>query len=253
MVVCDNDAIVKTFRITGLDGVFTIVPTLDEALNGDAVGAGRLALGSRVSTGFPSPGRAARLQPRPPGAAAGRHRPPAAARAGRRRADPALRGGRRGARAHRPARPRPAGRAARRDRRHRRPRASTSTAASARPRSGCARAGSGSPPPSAAARRCRRSRSSRSATSTSCATATTACRWPSRSGRDDIDAYVTEVTTRLKLGDDLRVSDLPLKDHERLFRERVPLTAEQRQRDLALGPVGLRRGWPRWSRPGASG
>ena len=39
VVVCNNDAIVKTFRITGLDGVFTIVGTLDEALNGDAVGA----------------------------------------------------------------------------------------------------------------------------------------------------------------------------------------------------------------------
>jgi anti-sigma B factor antagonist len=41
VVVCDNDAIVKTFRITGLDGVFTLVPSLDDALNGDAaVGAG---------------------------------------------------------------------------------------------------------------------------------------------------------------------------------------------------------------------
>jgi hypothetical protein len=49
-------------------------------------------------------------------------------------------------------------------------------------------------------------------------------------GRDDIDAYVTEVTTRLKLGADLRVSQLPLKDHERLFRERVPLDAERRAR-----------------------
>jgi anti-sigma B factor antagonist len=39
VIVCPNDAIVKTFRITGLDGVFTIVTTLDEALNGDAVGA----------------------------------------------------------------------------------------------------------------------------------------------------------------------------------------------------------------------
>ena len=37
--MCNNDAIVKTFRITGLDGVFTIVGTLDEAFNGDAVGA----------------------------------------------------------------------------------------------------------------------------------------------------------------------------------------------------------------------
>ena len=39
VIVCSNDAIVKTFRITGLDGVFTIVDRLDEALNGDAVGA----------------------------------------------------------------------------------------------------------------------------------------------------------------------------------------------------------------------
>jgi anti-sigma B factor antagonist len=39
VIVCSGDAILKTFRITGLDGVFTIVPTLDEAFNGDAVGA----------------------------------------------------------------------------------------------------------------------------------------------------------------------------------------------------------------------
>ncbi len=48
-------------------------------------------------------------------------------------------------------------------------------------------------------------------------------------GRDDIDAYVTEVQTRLRLGRDLRVSELPLKDHERLFRERVPLDSERRK------------------------
>jgi hypothetical protein len=48
--------------------------------------------------------------------------------------------------------------------------------------------------------------------------------------RTDIDAYVTEVMTRLKLGADLRVSELPLKDHERLFRERVPLDAGRRAR-----------------------
>jgi hypothetical protein len=35
--------------------------------------------------------------------------------------------------------------------------------------------------------------------------------------------------TRLTLGQDLRVSELPLKDHERLFRERVPLRPEQRR------------------------
>jgi anti-sigma B factor antagonist len=40
VVVCDNDAIVKTFRITGLDGVFTLVRSMDDALDGDAVSAG---------------------------------------------------------------------------------------------------------------------------------------------------------------------------------------------------------------------
>ena len=49
-------------------------------------------------------------------------------------------------------------------------------------------------------------------------------------GREDIDAYVTEVTTRVRLGDDTLVSELPLKDHERLFRERVRLPAEARRR-----------------------
>jgi hypothetical protein len=49
-------------------------------------------------------------------------------------------------------------------------------------------------------------------------------------GRNDIDAYVTEVATRVRLGEDTRVSDLPLKDHERLFRERVPLPPETRRR-----------------------
>ena len=55
-------------------------------------------------------------------------------------------------------------------------------------------------------------------------------------GRDDIDAYVTEVTTRIKLGEDTRVSDLPLKDHERLFRERVPLPADVRDRISVSDP-----------------
>jgi anti-sigma B factor antagonist len=39
-IVCSSDPILKTFRITGLDGVFTIVSSLEEALDGDAVGAG---------------------------------------------------------------------------------------------------------------------------------------------------------------------------------------------------------------------
>jgi hypothetical protein len=55
-------------------------------------------------------------------------------------------------------------------------------------------------------------------------------------GRMDIDAYVTEVTTRLQLGSDLRVSELPLKDHERLFRERVPLDAPRRARIALSDP-----------------
>jgi hypothetical protein len=49
-------------------------------------------------------------------------------------------------------------------------------------------------------------------------------------GRSDIDAYVTEVQTRVPLDSETRLSDLPLKDHERLFFERVPLPAEARSR-----------------------
>jgi anti-sigma B factor antagonist len=39
-IVCDSEAIVKTFRITGLDGVFTLVASIEDALDGDAVGTG---------------------------------------------------------------------------------------------------------------------------------------------------------------------------------------------------------------------
>ncbi len=49
-------------------------------------------------------------------------------------------------------------------------------------------------------------------------------------GRDDIDAYVTQVRTRIGTGDELRLADLPLKSHERLFSERVPLSPEQLER-----------------------
>jgi anti-sigma B factor antagonist len=38
VIVCDSDAILKTFRITGLDGVFTIVDSVKTAL-GDAEAA----------------------------------------------------------------------------------------------------------------------------------------------------------------------------------------------------------------------
>src|ERR687894_3208644 len=56
-VVCDNEAIVKTFRITGLDGVFTLVSSVDDALNGGAV----------CDTGGPaSPGPTRHRASRPP-------------------------------------------------------------------------------------------------------------------------------------------------------------------------------------------
>ncbi len=42
-------------------------------------------------------------------------------------------------------------------------------------------------------------------------------------GRIDIDAYVTEVVTRVDAGRAMRLSDLPFKSHERVFFERVPL------------------------------
>lgn len=42
-------------------------------------------------------------------------------------------------------------------------------------------------------------------------------------GRELIEARVTLVRTALGAGSDLRLQDLPLKGHERLFRERVPL------------------------------
>jgi hypothetical protein len=49
-------------------------------------------------------------------------------------------------------------------------------------------------------------------------------------GRTHIDGYVTEVQTRLPLDSGLRTQDLPLKGHERLFYERVPLADEARRR-----------------------
>src|SRR3954465_1427591 len=55
-------------------------------------------------------------------------------------------------------------------------------------------------------------------------------------GRRDIDAYVTEVTTRVPVDGNLRVSDLLLKDHERLFGERVPLPAAARERIRVADP-----------------
>ncbi len=47
-------------------------------------------------------------------------------------------------------------------------------------------------------------------------------------GREDIDAYVTDVTTRVGADRAITLADLPLKSHERLFFERVPLPANTR-------------------------
>jgi hypothetical protein len=49
-------------------------------------------------------------------------------------------------------------------------------------------------------------------------------------GHDVIDAYVTEIETEVGTDRDVLLSDLPLKSHERLFFERVPLLREARLR-----------------------
>ena len=56
-----------------------------------------------------------------------------------------------------------------------------------------------------------------------------------------IDAYVTEIVTELGAGREIRLSDLALKSHQRLFFERVPLPADARTENQALRRVALRR------------
>jgi hypothetical protein len=73
-------------------------------------------------------------------------------------------------------------------------------------------------------------------------------------GRHDIDARVTEVVTRVGAGRDLLRADLPLKSHERVFFERVPLPAAARERVRPADPWDFARlaesieawGW-RWT------
>ena len=48
-------------------------------------------------------------------------------------------------------------------------------------------------------------------------------------GRNDIDAYVTEVVTRVDADRAIKLTDLPLKSHERVFFERVPLPDDARR------------------------
>jgi len=49
-------------------------------------------------------------------------------------------------------------------------------------------------------------------------------------GHRDINAYVTEVLTQVGADREIRMRDLPLKSHQRLFFERVPLPSEARER-----------------------
>ena len=49
-------------------------------------------------------------------------------------------------------------------------------------------------------------------------------------GYKDINAYVTEVLTQVGADREIRLKDLPLKSHQRLFFERVPLAPEARER-----------------------
>jgi hypothetical protein len=49
-------------------------------------------------------------------------------------------------------------------------------------------------------------------------------------GHDVIDANVTEVITRVGADRGIRLADLPLKSHERVFYERVPLPPQARSR-----------------------
>jgi hypothetical protein len=55
-------------------------------------------------------------------------------------------------------------------------------------------------------------------------------------GRSDIDAYVTEVVTRVDAGPAMKLTDLPLKSHKRVFFERVPLAPDARSEIVLSDP-----------------
>jgi hypothetical protein len=55
-------------------------------------------------------------------------------------------------------------------------------------------------------------------------------------GRTDIDAYVTEVITRVSPDGKITLTDLPLKSHERVFFERVPLPEGSRSEIVLSDP-----------------
>jgi len=60
-------------------------------------------------------------------------------------------------------------------------------------------------------------------------------------GIDLIEARVKEVVTRVAVGADLRTGDLPLKSHERVFLERVPLPRDARGRVRPSDPWDFAR------------
>src|SRR5918998_2730574 len=56
-------------------------------------------------------------------------------------------------------------------------------------------------------------------------------------GRDTIDARVVEVVTRVPADPSIGLGDLPLKSHERLFHERVPLPPDARAQIALTDPI----------------
>ena len=56
-------------------------------------------------------------------------------------------------------------------------------------------------------------------------------------GLDTIDAHVVEVLTRVAADSSITLADLPLKSHERLFHERVPLPPDARARIALSDPI----------------
>ncbi len=68
-------------------------------------------------------------------------------------------------------------------------------------------------------------------------------------GHSHIEAYVTEVETRVGAEAGIKLADLPLKSHERVFHERVPLPPEARARIQLTDPwrlAGLAEGVEAW-------
>lgn len=56
-------------------------------------------------------------------------------------------------------------------------------------------------------------------------------------GRDRVDAHVVEVLTQMPADSSITLADLPLKSHERLFHERVPLPPDARARIALTDPM----------------